>query len=274
MYPSIARNYAQPVKMISSGQYKLLCELVTERGPAGKAAVDSDLQRFGLASPRDFTMDQARAAIKTVMAMPKIAPAITVPTSDEYRSWLEANEWFDGEYSDERLVEMFHDHLIQQREIAQDRAAARAKMERDERAARSLQRTAQRDFTKIPESHYALETADGHLEFFSVTVGKAGTKWAGYRFVEKLIGAPGSWRRIQYRGAQAAAILAKLLEDSYLDPGSAVPVEGPKAAALRYSRFHTVCAKCNSPLSDDKNRGKDGLTSLERGLGPVCATKY
>lgn len=34
-----------------------------------------------------------------------------------------------------------------------------------------------------------------------------------------------------------------------------------------------MCAICGATLTDDTNKGPDGLTSLQRGIGPVCAAK-
>lgn len=40
----------------------------------------------------------------------------------------------------------------------------------------------------------------------------------------------------------------------------------PKAAAVRFGHETGTCARCGSPLTEDKSRA--------RGLGPVCVTKY
>lgn len=124
------------------------------------------------------------------------------------------------------------------------------------------------DFSGIPESHYAI-VDDGITQFFRVIIGKK--KWDGYRFVERLIGAPGDWRKVKVPPAQSAHILARIDSDKFNDVGEWSDgednwLEGPKAAAVRYSRRFTCCAACNAPLSDPD--------SITRGLGPVCAARY
>lgn len=104
----------------------------------------------------------------------------------------------------------------------------------------------------VPASHYAIETQEG-LKFYEVRIGKPGTKWDGFRFVDRLIGHPGSWKEIPVKGASRLEVLR------YLAPN-------PMEAAVRYSREFTVCACCGSPLSDPE--------SMARGLGPVCAERF
>lgn len=47
----------------------------------------------------------------------------------------------------------------------------------------------------------------------------------------------------------------------------------PMAAAVLYGRKSQRCAICHRRLTDDKTKGPDGLTSLQRGIGPKCAQK-
>ena len=102
----------------------------------------------------------------------------------------------------------------------------------------------------VPNSDYALETPEG-IQFFRVRTGNM--KWAGFQFVDRLIGAPGDWRTIAVKGAHRIDVLHAIALD-------------PKENALRFSREFTVCACCGSPLSDPK--------SLELGFGPVCVTRF
>lgn len=104
----------------------------------------------------------------------------------------------------------------------------------------------------LPASCYALETPEG-LKFYEIQIGKAGTKWDGYRFVSHLVGAPGQWRKFPVKGKAREELLAEISVDA-------------RAAAVRYSRHFTVCAVCGSPLSDPE--------SVARGLGPVCAQRF
>lgn len=102
----------------------------------------------------------------------------------------------------------------------------------------------------LPASSYALETANG-LAFYEVQNGKG--KWKGTQFLVKLIGHPGTWKKIPVKGSARSIVMAQLQED-------------PKAAAILFSRNFTICAVCGSPLSDPE--------SLAAGLGPVCATRF
>lgn len=106
-------------------------------------------------------------------------------------------------------------------------------------------------FQPAPESKYALDV-DGTLQFFEVKRPSTG-KWAGWVFVDRLIGHPGDWQRIPVKGAAKGAILRQIGAD-------------PKAAARRYSVEFTVCACCGSPLSDP--------FSIANGFGPVCITRF
>jgi hypothetical protein len=44
--------------------------------------------------------------------------------------------------------------------------------------------------------------------------------------------------------------------------------------AGRLGRLWRVCIDCGAELTDGKRRGADGLTPLQRGIGPVCYLKY
>jgi hypothetical protein len=120
------------------------------------------------------------------------------------------------------------------------------------------------DTKAVPASNYALENERGDVEFYRVDVPSKG-KWEGFRFVERLYGAPGTWREVKLRGSAGIAVLARILEDTYTDETRG-PLTGPVAAALRFSRTFTRCAACSSPLSDP--------ASIAEGLGPVCATRF
>jgi hypothetical protein len=102
----------------------------------------------------------------------------------------------------------------------------------------------------VPDSHYALETPAG-LHFYRVRTGKG--KWAGFQFVDRLIGHPGDFLHTPVKGANRKAVLNLIGQDA-------------KSAAVRFSREYTVCAVCNSPLTDP--------VSMETGLGPICAKRF
>lgn len=48
----------------------------------------------------------------------------------------------------------------------------------------------------------------------------------------------------------------------------------PLAAAVKYGRDTGICACCGKLLVNDKVPDSDGLTSVQRGIGPVCARKW
>jgi len=104
----------------------------------------------------------------------------------------------------------------------------------------------------VPASQYCLER-DGELKFYRVRIGKAGTRWDGFRFVDLLIGHPGDWQKRPLKGIERKAVLEAIAAN-------------PQEAAVRFSKEFTICAVCGSPLSDQE--------SLERGLGPICAGRF
>lgn len=50
-------------------------------------------------------------------------------------------------------------------------------------------------------------------------------------------------------------------------------VANPIAAAARYGQLTSSCGICGRTLEDTTHKGPDGLTSLERGIGPICAKR-
>lgn len=102
----------------------------------------------------------------------------------------------------------------------------------------------------LPDSRYALRTDNG-LVFYEVRTGKG--KWAGFQFLDRLIGHPGDWLKTPVKGANKAAVMSLLRQD-------------PLDSALLYSTEFTRCAACDSPLSDPE--------SVERGMGPVCIARF
>lgn len=104
--------------------------------------------------------------------------------------------------------------------------------------------------SSVPDSHYALDTPAG-LHFYRVKTGKG--KWAGFQFVDRLVGHPGDFLRVPVKGANRKAVLNLIGKDA-------------KASAILFSREFQVCAACGSPLTDPVSR--------EIGLGPICAEKF
>lgn len=115
----------------------------------------------------------------------------------------------------------------------------------------------------MPAGRYAVEDAIGSVTLFQVDKPKEG-RWAGYTFIKRLIGAPGSYRKQEVQDTVRYSILDRIQAD-------------PKAAMIAYGKHETVCGRCSSPLTNglkpDDPKGPDGLTSVERGIGPVCMFK-
>lgn len=104
----------------------------------------------------------------------------------------------------------------------------------------------------VPDSDYALVKTDGTYIFYRVRRGKKG-KWAGFVFVDQLVGSQGDWAKYPVKGQNKDQVLRSLASD-------------PHGHALAFSREHGVCACCGSPLSD--------ADSIARGFGPVCAQRF
>lgn len=79
-------------------------------------------------------------------------------------------------------------------------------------------------------------------------------EWKGRKYLNRLQGAPGDWRR-QFVKYDHYAGIAQRIRDA-----------GPQNAAFRFSEIYTVCACCGSPLSAGK--------SIVEGFGPVCIKKF
>lgn len=104
---------------------------------------------------------------------------------------------------------------------------------------------------EIPASKYALPKDDGKIIFYDVRKGTK--KWAGFTFVDRLVGHPGDWMTYPVKGENKNQVLDQIAHD-------------PLKAALLFSRTFVICAACSSPLSDPE--------SLTRGFGPVCVLKF
>lgn len=107
------------------------------------------------------------------------------------------------------------------------------------------------DLAKLPLSRYALPRTDGSnaWDFFEITESKTTKR----RFLNRLIGAPGSWRRINMPPEVQKHAIRHIMEDA-------------KSSAIAYASQHGRCAVCDSPLSDP--------ASIARSMGPVCAKRF
>lgn len=103
----------------------------------------------------------------------------------------------------------------------------------------------------VPDGKYAVTADAGHTSFYQIRKPTEG-KWAGYTFVDLLIGSPVDWRHQPVKGAQKATILAKIAAD-------------PREALARYGREFKQCGACDAPLSHDRSK--------KAGYGQRCAEK-
>jgi hypothetical protein len=116
-------------------------------------------------------------------------------------------------------------------------------------------RRLQRLLPELPHAYYAVELR-GHLKFFRVDKPQEG-RWAGRTFVKEQA-SDDLW---PVRGIQHTEEVLRAIAVDY------------KAAMIAYGQKIGRCAHCHRTLTDDKVNGSDGLSSLERGIGPVCFSK-
>lgn len=108
------------------------------------------------------------------------------------------------------------------------------------------------DFLKtLPASKYAFKGKNGDWVFVEIREAKKGSKT---RFVNRLIGAPGDWKR---------KFLS--IEDS-MKVAQYVNKLGPKQCAIDYAEQHGRCAACDAHLSKKE--------SIEASMGPICIKKF
>ncbi len=103
----------------------------------------------------------------------------------------------------------------------------------------------------VPDGKYAVTADAGHTSFYEVRSPVEG-KWAGYVFVDLLIGSPGDWRHQRVSRDQKPTILAKIAAD-------------PQESLARYGREFKQCGACDAPLSHDRSK--------KAGYGQTCAQK-
>lgn len=102
--------------------------------------------------------------------------------------------------------------------------------------------------------YYAIEI-DGDLQFFRVERPSKG-KHQGKTFVSRQSG--DTFDKMSW--TMSGRVLDAIAAD-------------PETANVLYGQKIGRCARCRRSLTDDKNVGSDGLTSLQRGVGPECAKK-
>jgi hypothetical protein len=104
---------------------------------------------------------------------------------------------------------------------------------------------------EVPDGRYAVEI-DGELKFYHLSTGKAGTRWDGFKFLDRK-SSDDLWP-IKSRETKAAIL-------------AAIAAAGPEAAEIRYAVTLKSCRSCHRDLTDQKN------PYLSIGLGPDCGAK-
>lgn len=106
-----------------------------------------------------------------------------------------------------------------------------------------------KEFPAVFAGRYAIDTADGHLAFYKVSVpDEDSQQYYGRIFVDVMA----SEDTYPIRGAAARIVLTKIAVD-------------PVAAAKRYGQEIGSCSKCGKTLTDEFSRAF--------GIGPVCRAK-
>lgn len=100
-------------------------------------------------------------------------------------------------------------------------------------------------------ANYALHTGEG-VVLYQVQRPSTG-QYAGKTYVKRHSGD----NLLRMGWAEAGIALDRIAAD-------------PMAAAVLYGRSASRCAICHRRLTDDKAKGPDGLTSIQRGIGPKC----
>lgn len=106
-------------------------------------------------------------------------------------------------------------------------------------------------YAKVPEGHYAVDSATGNndTDFFRVDKPTEG-RWAGRTFVKRVVGGKPDFG---IRGDAAVKVLERIVD------------AGIQEAALRYGIEIGRCCRCNRHLTDEASRAF--------GMGPDCRSK-
>lgn len=109
------------------------------------------------------------------------------------------------------------------------------------------------DWASLPEGYFALQQGvdENDILFVRSRRAKKDGKWKGFVFFDRLVGAPGAYKRYPIKGAEKAKIAAWI----------AVPDQAVAAAQL-FGQKKSACGRCGAPLTDQLSR--------EIGLGPDC----
>lgn len=100
----------------------------------------------------------------------------------------------------------------------------------------------QEQLRKLHVGHYALpRRADGVLDFFEVVERDGKNGRPGARYVNRLLGSPGDWRR-EHLSVDLQAAAARAISGDWV------------AAAKLYADHFQTCARCDAPLSNTRSR--------------------
>lgn len=200
------------------------------------------------ASKPDMQNEEAMAAVRLAEL------ARTVPKAEGDNSPM----WPASEAQKSYLLDLQDQRILPAEYVVHTRNAV-DKMERDEVSSlitmlksfphKDGKQQVRTDYS-MPEGRYALEV-NGETWFFQVDKPTKG-RWAGYTFIKRLIGSPGSYRKLPMTPPERSKYLSKIDVD-------------PKAAAVLFGQKSKTCFRCHSPLTDPD--------SLARSMGPICAGK-
>ena len=184
-------------------------------------------------APKNGASDSQVDLIKTLIGeIREFNPTL----ADTYRDGLNAL-WSKGDLSRDRASKTIGDLIANKKAL---KAAAAA----------STPVTAPSP-TDVPAGRYAIPARDGHVVFYRVDKPTDG-RWAGYTFVNLLVGSPGDWRTERVRDWRG---VIDRIRDFGFD-----------ASAKLFAEKARCCSFCGSPITH--------VCSRAAGWGPKCASKW
>jgi hypothetical protein len=211
--------------------------------------------RFG-GTPTTSQVETAQQIFEQVEATrrPVADPTMVAPTFDQFMEW---NEFFDGELTRDQAYARYQAYLGTFPSTSVEALVTKI---RGRQVVAEAERTARfAAWGRIPvgngdKANYALETSEG-VVLYQIQRPSTG-KYQGKTYVKRHSGEG----LVRIPREEAWQVMDRIAAD-------------PMAAAVLYGRTATRCAICHRKLTDDVNKGTDGLTSLQRGIGPKCAKR-
>lgn len=164
--------------------------------------------------------------------------------------------------------------------------AGRALSERQLSAARAMleKMAANRQAREAVKEAVAVVDLSRVHEMFAVVLGN-GAKKPNFRFGNLSLG---YWDQtpeavyVKLNGEKVGRVIGGKYVPKNVDAATAQEIAAkllscaadPLAAAVKYGRDTGRCACCGALLVNDKVPDVDGLTSVQRSIGPVCARKW